>query len=50
MVVVTHDAGVAAYADRIISLRDGAIVDERRRESQGTGHPLVGEDGVQTLA
>jgi len=50
VVVVTHDAGVAAYADRIISLRDGAIVDERRRESQGTGNPLVGEDTVQTLA
>ena len=50
MVGMTHDASAAAYADRIISLRDGAIVDQRRRESQGTGHPLVGEDTVQTLA
>jgi ABC-type lipoprotein export system ATPase subunit len=50
VVVVTHDAGVAAYTDRIMSLRDGAIVDQRRRESQGTGNPLVSEDGVQTLA
>jgi len=50
VVVVTHGASVAAYADRIISLRDGAIVDERRRESLGTGDPLVGEDTVQTPA
>jgi putative ABC transport system ATP-binding protein len=27
-VMVTHDPGAAAYADRVIFLRDGKIVDE----------------------
>jgi len=28
--MVTHDPRIAAYADRIIHLKDGAIVDEQR--------------------
>jgi putative ABC transport system ATP-binding protein len=28
LILVTHDAGVAAYAHRVIHLRDGEIVDE----------------------
>ncbi len=31
VVVVTHEADVAAYADRVITLRDGAIASDRRR-------------------
>ena len=32
IVVVTHEADIAAYADRIVTMRDGQIVsDERRR-------------------
>ena len=31
IVMVTHDAGAAAYADRIIFLSDGKIVDEMRK-------------------
>ncbi len=32
IVVVTHEADIAAYADRVVTMRDGAIVsDERRR-------------------
>lgn len=30
VIIVTHDARVAAYADRIIFLKDGKIVDENR--------------------
>ena len=30
IVMVTHDAGAAAYADRVIFLADGAVVDEMR--------------------
>lgn len=30
VVIVTHDARAASYADRVIFLRDGAIVDELR--------------------
>jgi putative ABC transport system ATP-binding protein len=32
VVLVTHDARVAAVADRVISLRDGLVVDETRLE------------------
>jgi putative ABC transport system ATP-binding protein len=27
LLLVTHDLGIAGYADRIITLRDGKIVD-----------------------
>jgi putative ABC transport system ATP-binding protein len=30
LVVVTHDQRVAATADRLVSMRDGALVDEMR--------------------
>jgi putative ABC transport system ATP-binding protein len=30
LVIVTHDARIAATADRLISMRDGAFVDETR--------------------
>jgi putative ABC transport system ATP-binding protein len=31
-VLVTHEARHAAWADRIVFLRDGRIIDESRRE------------------
>jgi macrolide transport system ATP-binding/permease protein len=34
VVVVTHDEQVAAHADRIVEMRDGAIVSDRRRDAQ----------------
>jgi putative ABC transport system ATP-binding protein len=37
VVMVTHDAHVASYADRIIFLKDGVIVEERRPEHSGNG-------------
>jgi ABC-type cobalamin/Fe3+-siderophores transport system ATPase subunit len=30
VVMVTHDPGIAAYADRIIFLKDGLVVDKTR--------------------
>ena len=36
IVMVTHDAYAAAYADRIIFLSDGKIVDEMREPTQAT--------------
>jgi putative ABC transport system ATP-binding protein len=35
IILVTHDPRVAAYADRIVFLRDGTIVDENRLKGQG---------------
>jgi ABC-type lipoprotein export system ATPase subunit len=44
LVVVTHDARIAATADRLISMRDGAFVDETRLSGGTTGQlgALVG--------
>ena len=44
LVVVTHDARIAATADRMISMRDGAFVDETRLTGGPTGQlgALVG--------
>jgi putative ABC transport system ATP-binding protein len=35
LVLVTHDPRVAAYADRIIFLKDGKVVDENQLKGQG---------------
>jgi putative ABC transport system ATP-binding protein len=37
LVVVTHDERIAATADRLISMRDGAFVDETRLTGGSTG-------------
>ncbi|GIG87895.1 ABC transporter ATP-binding protein [Plantactinospora endophytica] len=37
LVVVTHDARIAAVADRVISMRDGAFADDNRFASTTTG-------------
>jgi ABC-type lipoprotein export system ATPase subunit len=44
LVIVTHDARIAATADRMISMRDGAFVDETRLTSGASGRlgALVG--------
>jgi ABC-type lipoprotein export system ATPase subunit len=47
LVIVTHDQRIAATADRLISMRDGAFIDETRMNggSTGTLASLVGLDG-----
>jgi ABC-type lipoprotein export system ATPase subunit len=47
LVIVTHDERIAATADRLISMRDGAFVDETRLTGGTTGHlgALVGLEG-----
>jgi ABC-type lipoprotein export system ATPase subunit len=47
LVVVTHDERIAATSDRLISMRDGAFVDETRLTSGTTGKlgALVGLEG-----
>jgi putative ABC transport system ATP-binding protein len=39
VVMVTHDPRIAAYADRIIFLKDGSIVDETILEKKISGEP-----------
>ena len=47
LLVVTHDTRIAATADRMISMRDGAFVEETRLTGGTTGHlaALAGLDG-----
>jgi putative ABC transport system ATP-binding protein len=47
LVVVTHDERIAATADRLISMRDGAFVDETRLTGGTSGDlgALVGLEG-----
>jgi putative ABC transport system ATP-binding protein len=45
LVVVTHDMGVASRAGRIITLRDGEIVEDRRNghHRRGAAEPIVAQ-------
>ena len=47
LVIVTHDSRIAAIADRMISMRDGAFVDETRLTGGTTGNlgALAGLEG-----
>jgi ABC-type lipoprotein export system ATPase subunit len=47
LVIVTHDERIAATADRLISMRDGAFIDETRLTGGTAGHlgALVGLEG-----
>jgi len=38
LVIVTHDSRIAATADRLISMRDGAFIDETRLTGGTTSH------------
>ncbi|MBF9128392.1 ABC transporter ATP-binding protein [Plantactinospora sp. S1510] len=47
LVIVTHDARIAATADRLFSMRDGALVDETRLTGGTAGNlgALIGLEG-----
>jgi putative ABC transport system ATP-binding protein len=40
IILVTHDPRIAAYADRIVFLKDGRIVDENRLKGQGNAEQI----------
>ena len=46
LVIVTHDERIAATADRLISMRDGAFVDETRLTG-GTARTLSAITGLE---
>ena len=43
LVLVTHDARVAASADRVLAMRDGLVVDETRLEDRQAPSALVSQ-------
>jgi putative ABC transport system ATP-binding protein len=50
VVMVTHDPRIAAYADRIIFLKDGTIVDDTRLSARGDGASQRVSDKLTSLA
>ncbi len=48
VVIVTHDSRIAATADRLISMRDGAFVDDTRLTG-GTAGSLSAFAGLEGL-
>jgi len=42
-VLVTHDARVAASADRVLAMRDGLVVDETRLEDRTEASAVVSQ-------
>ncbi len=50
VLMVTHDPRIAAYADRIIFLKDGKVVNETRLDSKGDGKQEIVAGGLKALA
>jgi putative ABC transport system ATP-binding protein len=50
VVMVTHDARIASVADRIVFLRDGAIVDESRSDIHGNNNVEWVMDKMRQMA
>jgi macrolide transport system ATP-binding/permease protein len=49
IVVVTHEADVAAYADRLVTMRDGEIISDERTKKGAAPRPLaLPTDGAST--
>jgi putative ABC transport system ATP-binding protein len=50
VLMVTHDPRIAAYADRILFLKDGKLVDETRLSSNGADQARIVRDKIDFLA
>ncbi len=49
VLMVTHDPRIAAYADRIIFLKDGKIVNETRLEAKNESNKEIVANGLRAL-
>jgi macrolide transport system ATP-binding/permease protein len=48
IVVVTHEQDIAAYADRVVTMRDGQVISDERKRLQRTVHePATAAGGPQ---
>ena len=47
VVVVTHESDIAAYADRVITMRDGQIISDERRASKAQAAPQAPQPTIQ---
>jgi len=43
IILITHEPDIAEYADRIIAIRDGMIVDDRKNQNKKIGIPGVAD-------
>lgn len=48
VVVVTHDVGIAEAGDRIITLRDGKIVNDKRGKGKGSRSNFLSKEKIST--
>ena len=49
VVMVTHDPRIAAYADRIVFLKDGVVVDDTHLDGHGAGQSQMVADRITAL-
>ncbi|HWE81356.1 MAG TPA: ATP-binding cassette domain-containing protein, partial [Gaiellaceae bacterium] len=50
IVVITHEEEIAAFAKRVVRLRDGLILDDSRRVAVGATPPRLGLEHGEPLA
>jgi len=50
IIVITHEEEIAAYAKRVVRLRDGLVIEDRRRVPVTAASPLHAYDRSETLA
>ena len=50
IIVVTHEPDIAAFASRVVTMRDGQIVSDRRAEAQPRAEPSKEEQQPAALA
>jgi putative ABC transport system ATP-binding protein len=50
VIMVTHDPRIAAYADRIVFLKDGKVVDETLLERKNSGNTATVEKKIKEIS